>query len=72
MKEIEKAILRQIEDMGMASEVELQAKSLLVLSELENSLKSLEMKGLVRRKPGVLGKMGDGYELTPKGYKTRD
>ena len=69
MKDIEKQILQQIESTGIASELELQAEQLLPLQTLADNLKSLQDKGLVRKKKLALGKLGDGYELTPKGYK---
>ena len=64
-------LVRIISDLGVASEVELQVKTMLPLDNLRQDLKKLEVEGLVRRKPQFFkNAYGDGLELTPKGLKS--
>lgn len=68
----DKDLIKYIAELGAASEVELQAKTLQPLRELREQLKHLEDQGVLRRKPGVFRQTGagDALELTPEGYKS--
>jgi len=64
-------LFRIISELGVASEVELQVKTMQPLIVLRGDLKKLEDDGLVRRKPMFFNRAyGDGLELTSKGFKS--
>lgn len=64
-------LVELIANLGAASEVELQAKTLKSLDDLHRDIEHLEDRGLVKRREGFFrGGYGDALELTPKGYKS--
>lgn len=64
-------LVELIANLGAASEVELQAKTLKPLDDLHRDIDQLVDQGLVKRREGFFrGGYGDALELTPKGYKT--
>jgi hypothetical protein len=66
LKEDEAELVRLIAE--LASEVELQAKTLKSLKTLREELSDLEKYGIVRRRSGTFkGGFGDAVELTPDG-----
>ena len=73
LKEDEAELVRLIAELGTASEVELQAKTLKSLKTLREELSGLEKHGIVRRRSGIFkSEFGDAVELTPDGYKSAD
>ena len=71
MDEQEVELARIIADLGTASEIELQARTLKSVKNLREELKRMEQHGLVKRRPGFFkGGYGVAVELTPEGYKS--
>lgn len=64
-------LVELIANLGAASEVELQAKTLKPLDDLHRDIESLVDRGLVKRREGFFrGGYGDALELTSKGHKS--
>lgn len=73
MDEQEQQVLKLIEQIKVASEVDLLAHMFQQTDgdQLRRSIQHLEKSGLVRRVPGFFkGGFGDGLELTREGYKS--
>lgn|GEM_PF-4187182 len=66
----DRRIAQVIADLGGASEVEIQSRTLKPLKDLRDELEKLEIHGLVRRRTNAFkGGYGDALELTELGYK---
>ena len=71
MEKDEQQIAQIIADLGTASEVEVQARTLKTLRTLRQELEQMEKRGLVQRRRGFFKHgYGDALELTPEGYKS--
>ncbi len=67
----DREIAQMIADLGNASEVEIQARTLKGLRDLREEIGKLEQLGLIRRRRQAFrGGYGDALELTPAGYES--
>ena len=72
MDDKEKTILKTINKLGVATELEVQAAALLQTDKLKAALDKLESDGYIKREFGFLSSInkGDGLKITEKGVKS--
>jgi hypothetical protein len=71
LNDIDLKIARVIADLGAASEVEVQSRTLETLQTLRTEIGKMESGGLIRRRRNAFASgYGDALELTELGYKS--